>query len=354
VERAIPPDAREAVLGDLWERYHSPVHFAAQAFAMLPFLVAARVLRRSSWPVLALQIFILFAALHGFAPTHADAAAPMWARAMLPTFFAFLALAWHDAYRARRTDGPPRATWGEGVAVVFGIGLSQMLTVTLVSMSHVPVAWLLTRAELLFAVVALPGLYVLRSRSWLQPAGPRAVRSDIVDEYECFRARVRRRNRLEVSAMLAILFLSAVLIYRAGGSPSAIVWLTQATFAILCAYLAVNGGAPALPFGASAAEVRQRFRFQMFRQNRLRSRLMWWWFTPMFIGLAGRAVVFIMALLRSNHPAVAAGAEPLPGRTIFGIVLAFALAACVHALNQERTSAMRRRIDDLGLQRLEG
>jgi hypothetical protein len=226
VERAIPPDAREAVLGDLWERYHSPVHFAAQAFAVLPFLVFARVLRRSSWPMLGLQVFILFASLHGFAPTRNDATAPMWARAILPTVFAFLALAWHDAYRASRTDGPPPAIWGEAVAVILGIGLSQILTVTLVAMSHVPAALLLTRAELLFAAIALPGLYVVRSGSWSQLAGQRPVRADIMDEYERFRARVRRRNRLEVCAMLGVLCLSAVLIYRAGGSPSVIVWST--------------------------------------------------------------------------------------------------------------------------------
>jgi hypothetical protein len=115
----------------------------------------------------------------------------------------------------------------------------------------------------------------------------------------------------------------------------------------------VNGGAPALPRGASLPEVREKFRFQMIRQHRLRSRLMWWWFTPMFIGLAGRAYVFCVALFRSNHFPAVAWAEPLPARPIFGIILVFVLAACVHALNHERAGAVRRKIDELGLQRLE-
>lgn len=217
VERLLPPDEREAVLGDLWERYRSPGQFAAEAVAVLPFLVSAQVLRRSSWPILGLQAFLLFACMGGFAPTHGHAAPPMWARAALPTLCAFLALAWHDAYRATRTDGTPRPIWGEAVAVILGIALSQMLTIALVVMASLPARWVLTLPALLTAVAALPAIYVLRAGSWLQLARQASARADLADDYERFRARVRRRNRLEVCAMLAVMLVSGLAVARQSG-----------------------------------------------------------------------------------------------------------------------------------------
>jgi len=339
VERLLPPDAREAVLGDLWERYRSPMHFAAQAGAVLPFLVFARVLRRSSWSILGLQAFLLFACLGGFALPRGDAAVPMWARAALPTLCAFLALVWHDAYRGTRTDGPPHAIWGEAVAVILGIGLSQMLTIALVAMAELPARWVLPLPALLTAVGALPAIYVLRAGSWLKVAGQPSARADLAEDYERFRTRVRRRNRLEVCAMLAVMLIAGLALVRyflvSGGPVSAIIWLTQAQFAILCVYLATRGSAPALPPQASIAEVHQLFRSQLLRQHRLRRMLTWWWLAPLFFGLARDLLTVPWT-------------EPLPARPIFGIVLMLTLAACIHALNEERANAVRRRVDELG------
>lgn len=269
-ERLIPPDAREAVLGDLWERYRSPLQFAGQALSVLPFLVFAQVIRRSSWPILGVQMFILFACLRGFAPPGSVSLPPPWARAGLPTLCAFLALVWHDAYRGTAPDAPPRAAWGEAMAVILGIGISQALTATMVAMAGLPSAWLLTWPQLLLACAALPVLCVFRSGSWLK-LSRRPVRAEsLIEEYDLFRTRVRRRNRIEVGAMVATLLVSAFVLAWSRAPVPAIVWATQSGFAILAVYLAVGGGGrtracsigcadpkPVSPAGRPAAQTAQ-------------------------------------------------------------------------------------------------
>src|SRR5438067_6309838 len=111
MHRILPPASREAVLGDLWESCRTPVQFLSQGLAVLPFLIVAQVRRRSSWPVLGLQAFVLFACLRGFVPV--DGHPPMWLRAALPTALAFLALAWHDAYRVVQPVLGGRRIWSE-------------------------------------------------------------------------------------------------------------------------------------------------------------------------------------------------------------------------------------------------
>jgi hypothetical protein len=335
-ERLIPPDAREAVLGDLWERYRSPLHFAGQLLAVLPFLVFAQVIRRSSWPILGLQTFILFACLRGFAPADAlesDMWLPSpWARAALPTICAFLALAWHDAYRGTAPDLPPRAPWGAAAAVLVGIGIAQAVTVAIVSVTHLPPAWLLTGPQLLFAAIALPILCVFRSGSWLRVSRSPVQHADVVQEYALFRARVRRRNRIEVGAMAATLLVTGLILARAQMPVTPIIWATLAGFAILAGYLAAQGGAAAPAPRASPAQVNSLFLMEVNRQHRLRSLLMWWWLMPLFIGLAAH---FLLA------PA------PSPVRPIIGSLLLMLLAACIHMSNVERGGVVRRQMEAL-------
>lgn len=335
VERLIPPDAREAVLGDLWERYQSPLQFAGQALSVLPFLIFAQVIRRSSWPILGLQSFILFACLRGFAPSDSLLLPPPWARAGLPTLCAFLGLAWHDAYRGTAPDAPPRAAGGEAMAVMLGIGLSQALTAAILATAGLPSAWLLTWRQLLFACAALPVLCVFRSGSWLKLAR-RPVRSEhLMEEYDLFRSRVRRRNRIEVGAMVATLLVSASVLAWSAAPVPAIVWATLSGFAILAVYLAMRGGADAPAPAASVAQIQVLFRLQIVRQHKLRNLLMWWWLMPLFVGLARN---FLLTPQAENPSA----------RPIVGALLLLLLAACISTTNHERARVVSRKLEELG------
>jgi hypothetical protein len=329
MDRLIPPPSREAVLGDLWEEYRSPDQFLRQGLAVLPFLVFSQVRRRSSWPILGLQAFILFACLRGFLPVQTIPAP--WMRAALPTLFAFLALAWHDTYRSWQDEPAPRSAWGEVAAVIFGIGLSQLVTAMIVALTGLSTSWLLTWPELLFAASALPVLCLLRWGAAAPNIGRTGDDVDLPGNYERFRSSVRWRNRLEIGAMAVTLLISGMILSRVDGPVSLVVWLTLLGFVFLLAYLVQRGGAPAPRPAASRDEMRRLFCKELVRQHKLRSILVWWWLTPLLIGLA-------------MHFLLATGPETLQARQVIGILLILALGACIHGFNAERAEIVHRNV----------
>ena len=48
VRALIPPACREAVMGDLWERYTSPAGYLGDALRALPFLIVSRIRRTTT------------------------------------------------------------------------------------------------------------------------------------------------------------------------------------------------------------------------------------------------------------------------------------------------------------------
>lgn len=332
MNRIIPPASREAVLGDLWEEYRSPAQFVKQGLTVLPFLMFSQLRRRSSWPILGLQAFILFACLRGFLST--ETMPPPWMRASLPTLFTFLALAWHDTYRAWQDERAARPAYGEIAAVIVGIGLSQLMTAVIVAATGLSKAWLLTWAELLFAASALPVLCLLRWGSAWAKVGQVGGNVGPVDDYGRFRSRVRWRNRLEIGAMAITLLISSAILSRADSPVSPIVWATLFGFLCLLVYLARRGGAPAPLPAASAEELRRLFCKELVRQHKLRSMLVWWWLTPLLIGLV-------------MHFLLATDSETLLARQIIGILLIAGLGACIRGFNAERGEMVQSKIKAL-------
>jgi hypothetical protein len=340
MHRILPPASREAVLGDLWESCRTPAHFLSQVLGVLPFLILAQVRRRSSWPVLGLQAFVLFACLRGFAPPETHP--PMWLRAALPTALAFLALAWHDAYRVVQPALVGRRIRSEAAAVLAAIVFYELAVAALGGIGVLRETWLLRPVELVFAACSLPVLSVLRAGSGLLAAPPLAatiragLSCDLSGDYAHFRRAVGRRNRLEVAAMAATLLLAGLIVARAPAAFPVRIWLTLAGFLGISVYLLLRGGAPTLRKGGDVDDLRRAFRAEMLRQHRLRSRLVWWWFAPLFMGLLSRFL-----LPGPTAPTLAQAAA--------GLVLMTLLAACIDALNRERANLVRARAERLDL-----
>jgi len=332
MNRILPPASREAVLGDLWEEYRSPAQFVKQGLTVLPFLMISQLRRRSSWPILGLQAFILFACLRGFLAT--ETTPPPWMRASLPTLFTFLALAWHDTYRAWQDEPVARPAYGEIASVMVGIGLSQLTTAAIVAATGLSSEWLLTWRELLFAASALPVICLLRWGSAWAKTDRESDKADLPSDYERFRSSVRWRNGLEIGAMAVTLLISAALLSRAEGPVSPIVWATLFGFVCLLAYLVRSGRAPAPLPAASGDDIRRLFCRELVRQHKLRSKLVWWWLTPLLVGLV-------------MHFLLATNAEPLLARQIAGVLLILALGACIWGFNGERGEMVRAKIKAL-------
>src|SRR5215471_10415500 len=108
----IPPAAREEVVGDLWERYRSPLSYASEALSVMPFLVASQIRRNTNVPALAIAAFVFFVfCFGGIAAIDAPTDVPRWLRAAVPTVAALIGLVLRDAYRRNEVQPARRAAF---------------------------------------------------------------------------------------------------------------------------------------------------------------------------------------------------------------------------------------------------
>jgi hypothetical protein len=109
VRALIPPACREAVIGDLWERYTSPSAFVFEAVRALPFLVFSRIRRTTNAPMVAVAFLMLFASFGG--------SPRLWLNAFIPALAVLAAFLLRDVYQDLSLS-PIRRAIGDGVAVV--------------------------------------------------------------------------------------------------------------------------------------------------------------------------------------------------------------------------------------------
>jgi hypothetical protein len=329
----IPPAAREAVIGDLWERYSTPLRFFSEGVQVMPYVVASQIRRTSSVAVLALQAFALFACLGGFIPDLAGAAVPHWARAAVPTAVALLALVLRDAYRspARR---PVLSGVLDAVTTAIALGLVEAAFIWLTGAHIVASGWIFLQQGIVMGAVALPVVAILRIASGADASSRLAEGevSDLESDYTRFARAVRWRNLAEIATCLAIIAgsVSFLLLYHPPIAPAA--WATQAVFAALVLYLAVRGWAR--PLSAAGGQLRAQYQSELARQHRLRRVMWWWWFTPLFLGLG----------LNLIAPGIAKN-EPV--RLVLGGLAAVALAYCIAKLVGDRGRRVQQEIGAL-------
>lgn len=119
----IPPACREEVVGDLHERYRSPVHYCADALTTVPYVIASRIRRTSDPQMVLIQAFSLFFAFlaaawfkdRGFLKLHASLL-----RLALPAGIAVVGLVFEDAYAAPGQRSPRGLARGP----LLGVGLA--------------------------------------------------------------------------------------------------------------------------------------------------------------------------------------------------------------------------------------
>ena len=333
VTTLIPPAQREAVIGDLWERYSSPMRFLLEGVQVMPHVVASQIRRTSSFAVLALQGFALFACLGGFIPDLAGAAVPHWARAAVPTAAALLGLLLLGAYRTPSQRPLLSGALDATVAAVATI-LAEAALTALTAAHMVGPGWLYLQQGIVMGVTALPVLLILRVASGVdsQSRLTDGDVSDLADDYARFERGVRWRNVAEISACLAIILVSVSFLLRYNPPIAPIAWATQAVFAAITLYLAIRGWARPMPSGAS--QLRTQYQGELARQHRLRRVMWWWWFAPLFAGLG---LNLIAPGISQNQPL----------RIALGSAAALALAFCIAKLLSDRGRRVRQEIGAL-------
>jgi hypothetical protein len=102
VRRLLPPAVREQVLGDLHERYESPLKYIADAVSVVPAAIFSQLRRSTPIPFRLLEALIIYTSIFAGARLPIDFDRPPDPSQMaLLTMLALAGLVWHDIYYVR-------------------------------------------------------------------------------------------------------------------------------------------------------------------------------------------------------------------------------------------------------------
>lgn len=136
----LPPACREEVLGDLQERYQSPIHYGFEALNTLPLVIYSRARRTSDPQVLLMQAFAMYLSFLGAAYVlDRELVTGEWGllRLAFPAAVAMFSLIVADAYAKRASI----------FQVCFGVGMALLSQAAFTSVA-------LPRWVLLYGAVA--------------------------------------------------------------------------------------------------------------------------------------------------------------------------------------------------------
>jgi len=309
---AIPPAAREAVAGDLWETYRTPRQYAGEALRTVPLVIASQMRRNLNLPALMLQSALIFIYLGGQA-----------AIALLP------ALMLRDAYQATARPSPRRA-FRDSILLATGVTILLLQ----ISVRFPPgvrsgldsFAWLslFLQALLLSPFLCLfrAGLIMQGDRKALVAASDLPL-EELARNYCDFTREVRRRNLLQ-----------AVMLALAAACAFVFAWnVMLAGLFLLVAFFLLLDTAP-FPVGCDFVSLRGRYQQALARQQQLRRFLRWLWFAPALMYLQAR---LIESSLAAGRPVAA----------MLGSIAVVILCFLVMALNREHGGRIQEEIGAL-------
>ena len=275
VRALIPPACREAVIGDLWERYTSPRAYILEAVRALPFLVFSRIRRTTNAPMVALAFLMLFASFGG--------SPRLWVNAVIPALAVLAAFLLRDAYQDLSLS-PARRACGDGVAVAVCVVATQ--AVLAVARPDL----LLTRWGV--ATGTLTCLALIAGRLAGPGANPRSsLAAGTALSLDELRGEMRQVER---AARMTRRVESAAGIFVIGAGIAGTVWAPQITakagFALMSAgagfvvvYLRRHALRP-LPMDLGFGDSRAAFHDALVRGERLLRSVWLWYLLPLMIG----------------------------------------------------------------------
>jgi hypothetical protein len=309
VRALIPPAAREAVIGDLWERYRSPLQYASEALKVMPFVVASQIRRTFNLPMLGIQAFTFFVCFGGFAVNGPPLDVPRWLRAAIPTAAAVMALLLRDAYRDSEQHPARRAALDVTTAVAFVIA-SQAVLFGLSMNGIVSLDFLLTLPpqRVLMSIFGLSMVFCLRM--WVDQRLPRESRDlsaeDLSREYERFQRSVHWRRLREITGALGGLVAAAGLFWRTTEPVPRIGWALSTALALaIMWYLAARTSVEPIPAERTYASLLALYRRELERQRKVLLSVAWLWsltiIPPVVAEALGRSLAISQPALQPLH-----------------------------------------------------
>ena len=331
VRALIPPACREHVVGDLWERYHSPWQFLLDSARTIPFVVASQIRRTSTLAGVVIHAFVLFVSV-------GVGAGRLWP-AIAAVSGALLGFVLRDAYRR-----VPSMTVKQ-VAIDLLYGAAGLLGSQAIVALVLP-ALLLPLPAYVVCVAGFAMILLLRlqnpslgsvSRQALTYAP--ATREALVSEIRLFERMSRRSYRIEAVTGVA---LAGFFILPMVNAPNWVLrtgWALGAIYALYVAVVVTRLQSPPMPdnlaFGAALAH----YRGELERRRQQIETLWRWYLMPMVPGM-------LLIVAGATIEASKKGRPLWPALVM--IALLGGLGVVIHLSSQGWARNLRLRIDTLG------
>ena len=331
VRTLIPPASREHVMGDLWERYRSPLRFVLDAVKTMPFVIASRIRRTSTVGALVVQAFVLCVGLAagsgGFVP------------AVAPLVVMLLTLVLRDAYKKSVSLSAKQVL----ADVAFGAG--GMLASQAVLAATAP--HLLMRVwGFAGGLVVLGMVYLIRLQNPGLGAFPRQVYAQRPATLDALVTEVRLYERMGRRAILiealAGVVLALVFIVPLASSQNwflRIGWALASAYGVYVAVFVSRHRPQPMPDGLGFVESLAHYRQELVRRQDLAHTLWRWYLLPF-----APAMVFIL----SGSAMVAAGRGRPVWPAAVMVAIAVGIGAIVHAGSRDAARKLGVRIGALG------
>ena len=327
VRALIPPACREAVIGDLWERYRSPARYLADALQALPFLVLSRIRRTTNVPMAGTAFLMLFAAFQRVTQP--------WLSGVFPALAVLVAFVLRDAYRDV-TQTRLRRAMGDGVVIAVSAFASQLILagvrpeLMLTSLSAMLGASLCVL--LLFMRYATPQIDLNQA---LAASGAALSLDELRREIEYVQRSARATRRIETGASVLVIAGSLAGVWFA---PEPLVRLGLGLIAagalFVVTYMHRHAMRP-IPMDVGFSQTRSAFRGELVYGEWLLRRVWLWYLMPLMLG---PAVLLIGWVSLRQRPLVAV-AVLFAGMTVMTIL--------VHRMNRAAADRLARRIETL-------
>jgi hypothetical protein len=330
VRTSIPYACREHVLGDLWERYRSPLRFIVDAARTVPFVIASQIRRTSTVSAVLIQAFLLSVGFLAGSGRPRAAAAPI--------VCGLVALVLRDAYKHAISISAKQVA-ADVLAGAGGVLLSQAIIAVMMP------DLLLPRFALMAGLAPLVLLFCLRLQNPRLGAIPGramtqapATLDALVTEVRSFERIGRRARLIEAGAGVA------VALFFVGPLMSSTNWVLRIGFGLASAYglhiarCMFQYRVQPMPDGLGFQGSLVYYRTELQRQHG-HVRTMWRWYLLPFVP----ALLFI--LVGAAQQASGRGRPIWPALIVAAIVLGVGLIA--HNGSQDMARKLRVRIDAL-------
>jgi hypothetical protein len=327
VRALIPPACREAVIGDLWERYRSPAAYVHEALRALPFLVFSRIRRTTNATLLAIAFLMLLASFGRMGQP--------WLAAAVPALAVLIAFVMRDVYRNDHI-APLRRMTGDAVAVAALVLLSQaVLAGVRPDLTLAPAQALIGAGMCLCLLVARLVTPQTNFQRLQFVAGAVVSLDELRREIRQAQHSARATRLVETGAgVLNIAGALAGAWFAPEPFVKAALGLTAAGAAFVIVYLHRHAMRP-LPMDRDSLETRTAYRAELVRGERLLRRVWLWYLVPLAIGPV--ALIAGWALTQAR-----------PLARVGAVLASMAVATLlVERLNRSGATAIARRIDAL-------